>query len=549
MQSDRQNIDDFFRAKEEAWDAGSSDLQQHWQEMLVMMPSAGRNLDSKPSYYRMLKLLSGVVSLAVLVAILVILKNRKETVAEQQPQNKTALNIVVTPPLAQKNNDNTIQSKSPAVSPAFPPAVKHQTQPVITDTVTGATAPTPPKPDAAVLIKDFYTAIKKEGQVFSIPADRDTAITGKEGTQLTIRAFTFSGKTGLIRSGRISITLTEYYQYDDIIAAKLNTVSGGRQLVTGGMVHIQAEMNGMPLQVDPGRNIELKIPTDNYDQGMELFVDATISAPTEFLGRQRFDTTKAGVARDGSNVNWIPAGQSQRLFGTENASINVIDLSAEPYRVSYRRNKTVGKFFYEEWPGFDEKTLKEELYKRYGSYYDKIKLRKAGKREGRAVIEERNMDFDRASKAGLVTAYDSARYFKQKNKDSAYYSRQLKLLKYYRFEITSLGWINCDRFYNDRRPLTELTINLGEGYDAGDFVTHLVFPRLRSVMNGHYRGSYIQFRGIPADEPVQLVSVGVKDGKVVSTITPYVVGIKNPKNPVFEETSPEAFRQKLEVLN
>lgn len=544
MQSDRQHIDDFFRAKEEAWDAGSGDLQQHWQEMLVMMPSAGRGVDSKPSYYRMLTFLGGVVSLAVLVVILVILSNRKETVAEEQSQNKTALNVVVTPPLEQKNNVSIIQSK-----PA--PVIKqNQTQPIISDTVAVAEVPEPPKPDAAVLIRDFYTAIKKEGQSFSIPADRDTAITGKEGTQLKIKAFTFSGRTGLIRSGRISITLTEYYQYDDIIAAKLNTVSGGRQLVTGGMVHIQAEMNGLPLQVDPVRTIELKIPTDNYDQDMELFVDATSSAPTEFLGRQRFDTTQAGTVRDGSNVNWIPAGQSQRLFGNENASsIDVIDLSAAPYRVSYRKHKTVGKFFYDEWPGFDEKTLKEELYKRYGTYYDKIKLRKAGKREIREIIEERNMDFDQASRSGLVTAYDSARYFKQKNKDSAYYSRQLKLAKYYRFEITSLGWINCDRFYNDRRPLTELTINLGEGYDAGDFVTHLVFPRLRSVMIGHYRGSYIQFRSIPEDEPVQLVSVGIKDGKVVSTITPYVVGIKNPKTPVFEETSPEAFRQKLGVLN
>jgi hypothetical protein len=540
MQSDRQHIDDFFRAKNDAWDPGSGDLQQNWQQLLVMMPKTTGHVDSKPSCYRLVKLPGGIVAVSVMIAILVMTLKRAEkekTVVENQlPQKNEALKEVASPPAHQKDTVVIMQVIK-----------ENQTLPTIStlrDTVaftTPATTREAPKPGAEVWMRDFYDAIKKESQSFNIPADRDTTVIGKEGTVVNIKANTF-----IIKSGprRVTITLTEYYQYDDMLAAKLNTFSEGMQLVTGGMLHLQAEVNGQPVKMAPGKTIELKMPTDNYDQDMQLFVDAS-----QLRYEHRGDTTAAGTYGDGSRVNWIPAGQSQRLFGESNRNIDIIDLSASPYRVSYRKNKTVGKFFYDEWDGFDAKTLKEELYKRYGTYYDKIKLRKAGKRERREAIEEKNMDFEQAATAGLVFADDSARYYKQRAKDSAYYSRQLGKLKYYRFEVTSLGWINCDRFYQDPRPLTDLTVDLGEGYNAGDFVTHLVFTRIRSVMNGLYIGSRVQFRSIPENEPVQLVSVGIKDGKVVSTITPYTVGKKEQKSPVFEETSPEAFRQRLEVLN
>jgi hypothetical protein len=546
MQSEHQHIDEFFRKKEEEWDAGSDDLQRDWQQMLILMPSAGAAVDTKPSYYRVFKLLSGVVAMSVLIAVLVILTNReKEVVSEKKTQKNEAAVTIVSPPVKKRDSVATPADKPQPVAAQpqkkLPAYRSNEPQPTMADTV--AALIETPKPDAAVLMRDFYEAIKKESQEFTIPADRDTTIKGKEGSLLKINGYTFTGSTGLIRSGRISITLTEFYRYDDMIAAKLHTTSGEKQLVTGGMIHLQAENNGEPVQIAFGNSIDLKIPTDNYDPGMELFVDLSPAS----------DKNLGGVTRDGSKVSWVPAGQLQYIPGNEFRPIYVFDLTAPPFRVAYRKDMTIGKFYYTPDSlsyGWSHKNLLGELYKRYGTYYDLIKLRKAGRKKSRQAISGKYMDFKVASAAGLVSSEDSVDWYKQRTKDSLQYIKRLKKLKHYQFRIIALGWINCDRFYNDPRPLTELTINLGEGYDAKEFVTQLVFPRMRSVMNiGSYSGSMVQFPGIPEDEPVQLVSVGVKDGKVVSSITPYIVRKGQQKTPVFEETTPEAFKQKLAALN
>ena len=125
---------------------------------------------------------------------------------------------------------------------------------------------------------------------------------------------------------------------------------------------------------------------------------------------------------------------------------------------------------------------------------------------------------------------------------------ELRCTNQHSFTITTLGWLNCDKWQNDPTPKIEFTINLGAGQEAANFVSQLVFTRYKSVMNGYYTDSKIQFRNIPENEPVQLVSIGVKEGKVVYCIQPLVVSRKEVTDLRFEETTPQQFRQKLAEL-
>jgi hypothetical protein len=556
MQSEHQHIDEFFRKKEEEWDAGSGDLQRDWQQMLILMPSAATGIDSKPAYYRLLKiagkLLGGVVTLAVLVALLVILSKRDEVLAEKKPQKNEAAVAVVAEQAPKQDTVSTVQANPSPESATAPAPVQEKlnafrrtrTQPsaqaIITDTIAVV------KPDAATLMKEFYDAIKKESQAYTIPADRDTTIEGKEGTLLTIKAFTFSDDSGPIKNGSVNIRLTEFYQNDDIVAAKLSTTSNGEQLVTGGMIHLAAEKNGRPVEVTPGKSIQVKMPTSSYDERMQLFADARQSYVE---ARYDSDTLQPGYNQDGSGVNWMPAGQSQMIFGREEVKgIDLLDLSVDPFRVRYG-NRTVAKFFYDNELQADKDELREKLYRRYGTYYDKIILRKAGKRERRKSIDTVNMSLDDAMAAKLLSREDSLQYAKKKRRDSVNYNNRLKTLKYYNFSLPRTGWFNCDYFALDPRPKVNFTINLGEGNEAGAFVSHLVFTRVRSAVAGYYSGNKVQFRGIPNDEPVLVVCAGVKDGKMVSFIAPFNTSSRQPVAPIFEETSAEAFQQKLQTLN
>jgi hypothetical protein len=566
MQSEHQHIDEFFRSKEGEWEAGGSDLQRDWQQMLILMPPTVTGVDSKPAYYRLLKfagkVLGGAVTLAVLVALLIMISKRKENITEKKAQKNEAAVAVVTEPTSKQDTVSTVQANpsSASASVTAPAPVqqklnafrRNQTQtqdpPTVTDS--GAVVEDVVKPDAATMMKEFYDAIKKESQAYTISADRDTTIKGKEGTLLTIKAYTFSDDSGPVKTGQVRITLTEFYQNDDIVAAKLSTTSNGEQLVTGGMIHLAAEKNGRPVSVTPGRDIQVKMPTNNYDERMQLFADAR-QADTVPVRQRRgnSDTARAGNNPDGSLVNWMPAGQSQMIFGREEeGGISLLDLSVDPFRVRYG-DRTVAKFFYDKELRPDKDELREKLYKRYGTYYDKIILRKAGKRERRNTIDTVKMTLQDAMAARLLSKEDGLLYAKKKRRDSVNYSNRLKTLKYYNFSLPRTGWFNCDYFALDPRPKVNFTIDLGEGNEAGAFVSHLVFTRVRSAFSGYYSGNKIQFRGIPGDEPVWVVCAGVKDGKMVSFIAPFNSSSRQVKVPVLEETSPEAFQQKLQMLN
>jgi hypothetical protein len=128
--------------------------------------------------------------------------------------------------------------------------------------------------------------------------------------------------------------------------------------------------------------------------------------------------------------------------------------------------------------------------------------------------------------------------------------KEEKPLKDYRFQITRMGWHNWDRFYSEPGRNIHFTIDLGQGVDARSFVSQLVFRRFKSVLQPtSYSGSKLSFTRIPINEPVELVSVGMKDGKIVSCIQTFRTTEEVQAGTVFEETTPEAFSQKLKKLN
>ena len=94
----------------------------------------------------------------------------------------------------------------------------------------------------------------------------------------------------------------------------------------------------------------------------------------------------------------------------------------------------------------------------------------------------------------------------------------------------------------------EFVINLGAGVNASLFHSQLVFTRYQSLVQGSYHDNKLSYGKIPKGEPVKLVCLGVKDGKVVSSIESLTAS-EGEINPHLEETTPEQFKQKLKALN
>jgi hypothetical protein len=120
----------------------------------------------------------------------------------------------------------------------------------------------------------------------------------------------------------------------------------------------------------------------------------------------------------------------------------------------------------------------------------------------------------------------------------------------YSFALTDFGWYNCDKFTNDPRPKVTITANFGKGTSANNYVSLLVFTRFRSVTTGYNGGGHkIYYENIPVDEPALLITVSVNDDdKVVSNIQALTTSNTVVNNLVFEPTTPEQFKQKLQSL-
>ncbi|HEY8898286.1 MAG TPA: hypothetical protein VIM79_25840 [Niastella sp.] len=584
MQSDKQHIDDFFRRKEEAFTPDEQYATAHWQQMQKQLAEPEASVNPKNGSHGMWqigKFLGGLLIVAV-ITILVINANRpnKKATAATTKQQATAIAPQPIPETKQHTLPATAETTKqaatitttnvvpvskqkappvPAMTLISPPVTRAETSSEKTDAAEYTNSELSinkqtfeikgPKPNAQTLLKLFFNELKKEEQTFYIQADRDTTLIAKEGTQLVIPANVLYRKAAIAK-GQVIITMREYYKNEDIIAARLTTTSNGKQLVTGGMVHITAQQDGENLTVDPYRTITIKMPVDKakYDNNMQLFTGQELHAETD------------------NTINWLQAGRSIQPLDGANKKILDFNIGwVEPYAEIYRK-KHIAKFYVSSRITMPKAAIIAQLKQRFGDYYDVIKLKRYPTKQGayqfgspvkprsvfytkQVVIDSVYINVLNALTSGALPRQDSLRYMALLEEDSVYMQKYLEMYNTYKFALTGFGWVNCDRFFNDPRPKVTITASLGNTANAKDYVSMLVFERYRSIING-FRGSMsFYFQDIPKGVPVYLITLTVNNDKVVSNIQSITTNLNQVvDNLVFEPTTPEQFKQKLQSL-
>jgi hypothetical protein len=162
-----------------------------------------------------------------------------------------------------------------------------------------------------------------------------------------------------------------------------------------------------------------------------------------------------------------------------------------------------------------------------------------------AVKEQLISKRDSIGFVAMVKA-DSIRYVEWRVKDSIAFMKQLEFDRKYKFNITGLGWINCDKFYRSNQPAIEFTININSGMQGGPGNYTLVFTNLRSVIKGRYDNGQVRFGKLPEGEPVQLVCVAEYDGKVQACVQSFRISLNAIASLKFEDVTEAGFRQKIE---
>jgi TonB family protein len=111
--------------------------------------------------------------------------------------------------------------------------------------------------------------VLKAPQVFLISNSADTVLECAEGTKIKIPkgSFAVSQDTGTT----IELRVTEYYKLNDILKARLTTTSNDRTLATGGMLYVEAFVNGKKCKLAQGKYLGLGFKGIGEGDGMQVF--------------------------------------------------------------------------------------------------------------------------------------------------------------------------------------------------------------------------------------------------------------------------------------
>ena len=337
--------------------------------------------------------------------------------------------------------------------------------------------------DNKLLLEKFYEQIRKKPLLFRINNLRDTTIYGKEGTKLYIPAHSFNTEENL------TVLLTEFYSVSDMIAQKLTTTCDGHRLITGGMIYLDVrDKNQGLVNLNNGSSLRLDIPMPDNQLPMELFYG---------YDYYRNDTTEVI-----DSINWQRTNQPFSIRDNVGTSSLIINNPKQ----SVTRDTLFVSEKVDPILSFDYMTTDTVMNSMSDSIY--------------------GISINTKPTAPAVIG------------DSI-------VLKRFGVNIRQLGWINCDRFYNDPRPKTELIVDLGD--NAGHYNTLLVFDKFTSIMRpSSTQGNLVKFFNLPMDESAKIVSIGIKNGSAVTAMEQVTISKKHVIEMTFDEISPSAFRQKLD---
>lgn len=566
MQHNKINIDDQLRFLEDQASPDVTKMPEHWDQLRKMSQS------SKPRVPVLL--IRWLAAAAAVITIVIILFPKNKSSIVVKPPAGIAKQIIVTQP-EHDSTDRLTQNILPDTTRknlTFRTTVQVVSRSIHDDIDPPATVTnivqSPPTVEDQTTLDDFFKQLEKQAQEFVINNRRDTLIDCVDGSTFFIRAGTFAA------GNEVRLIIKEYYSYEDIVSNKLTTLSNGELIESGGMIHIYAEENGKEINLAPGRNIRWFLPNKVADmERMQLFTLAGQTTQTKLINERVNNELGRDTARN-DPFNWIPQNQFfNNSFVVE--QFKVLDLKNTPYKTTGNDGKTKAIFYQDKDSKLSKAALADSLKRKYD--YDKVVVRNARTNPGFLGLfnKQRNApvlgDTVYATRDQVATyklsVFDTVFYTQNSvayiNNNPVLVSRSSSATLYpnsygmesrmtilkdrYGVNLNSLGWINCDRFTNDRRIKLNYAVNLND--DEKTYTTMLVFDKMKSVMRGYQQGNQVIFPNVPEGETARVVSVGIRNGKTVSAMANVTISKKVLNNLEFETTSPDEFRKDISKLD
>jgi len=398
-------------------------------------------------------------------------------------------------------------------------------------------------PDDLLLMDEFSKGFAgNAAERFTAPAKKVSVIKGAKGLKVTIDPAALEREDGTEVDGTINISILELTTADDLFKSNAATMCEGRLLASGGSYYIGMENNGQKLRIKKGRALQVNFPAITKDE-MELFY---------------------GERDTEGNMNWKRAGVDL-VPGKQESSVTFVNRTDEfaemPAEPAIEMPKlTLYRSLYEKVYYYNKQMTVQELVDTLNRYSKKVfletvytwpkeldtlppgtkvdttfLLRKYGPPKQYYLKTYKSLEDEKARWARIAAWRDSVNRLR--------YTGSLtdQVQRYYQpSAISSLGWINCDRFYQNRQTDVELDIPITMNGSRIQFF--LIFRSFNGLMNFNVDTVGIKrniFRNLPDGQAVTIVGFSKVKGQLFQCRKDLIIRKDKPVAISFEKISQE----------
>jgi hypothetical protein len=151
---------------------------------------------------------------------------------------------------------------------------------------------------------ELKTWIEQEVQVFQLDASKGGIIEGENGMVISIPSNSLVDKNGNVAKGQVDVELIEALDLDKMVMYNLTTMSGKRNLRSGGMFSIKAFQDKKEVKIKDGKEMIISVPTDEIDPEMQLFTGKITNRKMDWIDPKPMK--KYLIPVDQKTLNFLP---------------------------------------------------------------------------------------------------------------------------------------------------------------------------------------------------------------------------------------------------
>ncbi len=386
-------------------------------------------------------------------------------------------------------------------------------------------------------LNQLQTLANAATQNFAITNKKDTVVIGNKGVKVLFPANCFVLP---YPGAKVNVELKEYNSTADFFFAGLSTQSNGQLLESGGTIYISASCDGREVKLQNGKQVKLAFPTGRTVPGMQTFLgdeqsNGTVNwIPTNNTATNTFASYNLYAQKKVKGIKkkqalsklTTPRYQVQALgswgyctrFSDTTKYKNVLEyfdknfsISKEDaallkgtyigfnYIIGARKAMWVKAKFYH-WPstaGYTKYGLKGAIKRVKSAFLKTLKAMEKVENTktsfgcgGARLTEEIRLyinDLDMSTVDAKITLggtieqeyeYDAWEYDQYKADSIAQNDA-----RFYILNTGVLGWINCDRFYDNTAPRNNIVVKVDADSDTE---VRVIFKDIMSLMDAVY---------------------------------------------------------------